>query len=144
MPLKKISYNKKVYKQDTLTDSYICHSDDACWLLVFDVEEENWKGYTNIKMVSDGFKKYRKENDSDYYFEEFKINYPYYVSRLQFLEYEGSSDDAGNNYIAFNLKKYLDIYEPDFLEKIMQRCKLEGINDASIVWRNYGVRASSI
>jgi hypothetical protein len=83
MSLKKITYNNKIYKQNKITNSYLCHDDDICSLLVFAVPEENWKGYTDINKVSDAMTN-NMDNNS---FEEYIIDYEYYVAGIHFLDY---------------------------------------------------------
>jgi hypothetical protein len=132
MPLKKIIRNNKIFIVDQKTDSYLHHiKDDNYLLLVYQNIEENWKGYTNIKTISDYVKK-NNNIDKNYAFDEFVINYQYYSEGIQYLDYEPNDNDAGTNYISFNLKKYLNIFEPDLCKKITKICK--HVDDNNIIW----------
>jgi hypothetical protein len=131
MPLKKIIFNKKIYKQDKLLNSYIYNCDSVCSLLVFLYDKENFQSYTDIKTVSNNFKTYGEDSNL---FEEFIINYEYYVAGIQYVEYVPSSNDAGENFLAFNMKKYLQIHEPDLHDEIMKIYESKKTND-TIVWK---------
>ena len=132
MSLKKIKFNGKKYQKDEITNSYIHYDNDdgTYWLLVYLEMNENWVGYTGINIVSNEYKLKKNTTYFSDIFAEYPINYNYYVYGIEHLHYVGEFKDAGENFIAFNLKQYLKIYEKKIYNKI--KCKLD--NDV-IIWK---------
>ena len=130
MSLKSIIHNDNKFLKDKTTNSYLRHVDDTTYyVLVCSTPADNCKGFTDIKMINNIL-----DTEEDYEFEEHLVNYEHLVYEIEYLDYKPCSNDAGENFIAFDLKKYLNVFNPELHYKITKIC--EKNNDKPVTWRS--------
>jgi hypothetical protein len=102
-------------------------------ILIYQMMNQNWRGYYNKNYIEKI--KLDKRDSSDWGdIEIFKVDIEEFMNGTIDLEFRDYSDDSGENFFTFNLKKFLQEKDKDLLENIEKLISNAGICPKHIKW----------
>ena len=132
--LETITFEDREYRPDRKRDVYLSNLDDGkASILVFCVDEHNWYPYKNVRFVSKMATVHDMDDDDAW--RTFTIDLALYDADIQYIDYQGGDPDAGETFVAFDIKQFLKSNAPDLFEKVK---KLVGKRpNERLVWYHY-------
>lgn len=119
-----IEYKGEFYFYESARNIYL--KEDPNEILVAFIDSENWKPHENGKFILTQLEHFRHPDinnmitipDDDDYFGSVPINLDWYDLGIHYIHFYNDPNDAGETSTGLNVRKYLEYYEPEVLQRI--------------------------
>lgn len=117
--------DRNIYRADL-------ESENKTSILVYCVDEENWRPHISIEEIEEFFVRFGPFKDNDLSVRAFTVDLNLFDAKIEQIQYEESDRDAGTTFKALYVSSYLKHVAPDVADQI------EGLlpkdDDAVLLW----------